>query len=253
MSTIDFRTLTVSEFNALTQSQFEAMPRGLVFRAPFIDDYDDVVSGISGTTNGDPQLLGSGDVPPGLSGGVLLDGDDYITYGDITSLITLSDPWSISIWAKQTGSGDNDQDIIWTISDTADNDNVRLGILGDNLKIGSASETPGIGTTVLTEDGIWRMYTVVWDGTDFTAYINDTLEYDTTPSGSNWQGSTDFSIGQAYSAANDNDWTGSLADPRLYDHALTLQEIQALWAAAMPVTQTGWRNRRGFRDRSDWR
>jgi hypothetical protein len=77
--------------------------------------------------------------------------------------------------------------------------------------------------------------TVLYSGSDFEIYINGKLDAISTYSGSILSTNINFLIGQILPGNNQTNFKGVLDDIRIYDYALSFQEIRALYDFATSV------------------
>ena len=82
--------------------------------------------------------------------------------------------------------------------------------------------------TGLTLNSLYNV-TTVYDGSDYEIYINGKLDALSTFSGSILQTNIDFMIGQVLPGNNQYNFKGVLDDIRIYNYALSFQEIRILY------------------------
>jgi len=82
---------------------------------------------------------------------------------------------------------------------------------------------------------IWYHVVGLYDGSDFNIYINGTLEGHTTFSGKILTTTIDLMIGQVLPNNSTYNFKGTIDDIRLYDYALTANEIQALYGETSAI------------------
>ena len=112
----------------------------------------------------------------------------------------------------------------WKVSIT--NEGVRWTIKTDTTANNGVKDLDS--QTQLVLDSLY-MVTVLYDGSDFEIYLNGILD-----ASSNWGGlilptTIDLSIGQHLPGNNNYNFKGILDDIRIYNRALTLQEIQDIY------------------------
>jgi len=78
---------------------------------------------------------------------------------------------------------------------------------------------------------------VLYNGSDLEIWLNGKLDAFGSWSGSLLQTSIDMTIGQALPSNGDFNFNGVLDDVRLYDYALSIQEIQNLHNQGTPITR----------------
>ncbi len=88
--------------------------------------------------------------------------------------------------------------------------------------------------TELTLNSLYNV-TTVYDNSDYEIYINGKLDALSTFSGSILQTNIDFMIGQVLPLDNRYNFKGVLDDIRIYNYALSFQEIRALYDFATSV------------------
>ena len=177
-----------------------------------------------GAINGDPQWTDGYELS-----GLEFDGaGDYVNingYKGITAVDGVQQPFTIACWIKTTGDGEM---VTWGSSPAGQRLSFRLD--GGNLRTEHGSGNL-IGNTPVN-DGRWHhVALVVAEGA--ALQVPQTLLYvdgraDLTFSGSdtayNLTADTDVSIGRR-ATSNDRFFPGSMDDVRIYDKALTAEEI----------------------------
>jgi hypothetical protein len=94
--------------------------------------------------------------------------------------------------------------------------------------------------TELTLNSLYNV-TTVYDGSDYEIYINGKLDALSTFSGSILQTNIDFMIGQVLPGDNRYNFKGVLDDIRIYNYALSFQEIRNLYDITTIVDEQ-WNN-----------
>jgi hypothetical protein len=125
-------------------------------------------------------------------------------------------PLSHGSWEKRWKVSITNKHIRWTIRRT------------DNVNKDLDSETE------LEIDSLYNI-TVLYNGSDYEIYINGNLDALSTFSGSISQTNIDFMIGQVLPLDNRYNFKGVLDDIRIYNYALSFQEIRALYDFATSV------------------
>ena len=163
-----------------------------------------------------------------LNSAYLFDGiNDYIQVGNSSSLnfeysitvnfwIKVSDFFDREAYPLSQGNWENR----WKISIT--NRRIRWTVKTDVGIKDLDSETE------LILDSLYNV-TALYDGVDFEIYINGRLDALSTFSGSILQTNIDFMIGQVLPGNNQYNFKGVLDDIRIYDYALSFQEIKDLY------------------------
>jgi len=179
--------------------------------------------GRNGTFNGDPAW-----VTGWYGGGLELDGDDYVDTGYTENLAT----WTIAIWvaspAAPSTSGspsgplhrENNYQFNWNHSSGGWPATVAANIGGwTNASLGTL------------EANTWYHLCGTFDGTALKAYTNGVLISTTGASGTPSSDSNTMKLGRH--AANAQYFTGTIDDARVYNRALTLEEIQLVMAGGI--------------------
>ncbi|MCF7812710.1 carbohydrate binding domain-containing protein [Candidatus Gracilibacteria bacterium] len=164
--------------------------------------------------------------------------DDYIEIGDKSELDFNTGSFSVTAWIKDSGSGGH-----WFVKRESGSTNAgyELGIDGTN---GSLSWYLNDGTSAIADtadttsasDGTWHHVGIVFDRTNnqIRRYVDGTATGTVSNFGS--LGSIDnafrASIGARLGSSPDNEFTGSIANLRIYDRALAASEVSDLYNGA---------------------
>jgi hypothetical protein len=203
---------------------------GLVAHYPFDGDYKDYSgNGNDGIPKGSMAFTDAE-----LGKGASFDGKSWIEVSDSNSL-DLSTALTFSVWLYKQDAGTGGWAVVFSKGDTSAQDsNSPYALLhsyyGKYPSIGLVKNNYRgiIGSTAKTNFSVWYLLTVTWDGADIKYYINgelkDTKEWvGTLPNsdsklliGSDPPGSTEY-------------FRGVMDDLRIYDHALSGDEIKALY------------------------
>lgn len=190
--------------------------------------------GHTGTQNGGITYGATGKVGTAIS----FDGvDDYISNSNTTNDFTITSPWTINCWVYTTTTA-MDTAPACSINKLSTNDRIGIGTDtgGTKIKIISNGETAGQGGTFTTS--AWHMFTMTYDGTQISAWLDGQYSYSVTPSGSNWQSATDFTVAHNGFTSNSYDfWNGLVDEARLYNRELSAIEIQSLYELKSNQTQ----------------
>ena len=161
--------------------------------------------------------------------------DDYIDAGSGSSLNLGTGGFTISAWIKMAVGAD-DSSIMGNKSTPTNNLGYGFGVYYDDIffKCSNGAASQYIQGVTNVKDGIWHHVVLVRDSSNPKAYLDgkdDTLAgaacktMDITNSSS-------LSIGSALSGEY---FDGSLADVRIYNYALTAEEIKDLYGSYNPV------------------
>ena len=142
-----------------------------------------------------------------------------------TAAVTGNNTYAISVWVKPTAYGNTKGIVGWGLWGTNSNANaIRLTSTGIN-------HYWWYNDLVVTKaglaDGFWHSIIAQFNGTTRSIYVDGALVGSDTPVGHNAT-ANDVNIGVTYGTEY---FTGSIDDVRIYDKALQVYEIQALYGA----------------------
>ena len=154
--------------------------------------------------------------------------DDYIDCGNDASLDVGTENFTVAVWVKKGATNPNNSGIISTFTSVgwflevpnADSSTLRL-----LAKSSTSDYWDKTITNVLTTD-TWVHLAVVMDrSANGILYINGIFkqEWDLTAYGGDFSGG-DLNIGR-----RTNSWNGSLSNPKIYNRALSTEEIELLY------------------------
>ena len=145
---------------------------------------------------------------------------DSAISGSLRNIIGAGQTGGATYWYLRKNASDNIEFVVRTIA-------------------GSPYYVTVTGSTVLNSDQ-WYHAAVSWDGTDITLYLNAASEatsgattfYFGGGPGTEWP-----TIGSYYRGATTQSalWDGEIAQPCIFDHALTSDQITALYNSGTPV------------------
>lgn len=162
--------------------------------------------------------------------------NDYVEVPGATSL----EPNTISVamWVNATSTGN-----IQLLADTShgpgtNNNGWALQIQANNrasFAYGNGSTFPEVGSSSIVADGTFHHVVGTLDGSDLRMYVDGVFEssvaYTGTPGDSTANGGN-IRLGNHYLFSRPVN--GLIDEVRIYDHALSLSEVQALAGAAVP-------------------
>ncbi len=160
-----------------------------------------------------------------IDGSLSLNGTS--TYAETTSLSQMptgSSPVSVCGWAK-SGSTSSGYHIIASLGSPAANQGIWIGRIGDDLGAGAYASTSITKNDVFT-DSQWHHITLTYDGQTFKLYEDAVLAGQVNNSSMNLNPSV-LRVGRQTNA-NPEFWSGGIDDVRVYDHALSVAEIQTI-------------------------
>ena len=196
------------------------------------------ISGLGGTTIsgsilGDPQVSNEAFVFDG-SGDAIVSG--------ATSL-TGNPPLSYSVWFKTNSIISSGSNSIVMIGYAASTESIGFRIVSPaeggtyRFYVYGGATNESITTTIVPELGIWTHATVVYDGLNSKLYIDGqfTLRNTNTSTTLNLDSGAKVALGNYITAngaleGNTRDYDGSIANFRLFNRALTSDEIYQLYA-----------------------
>jgi hypothetical protein len=159
--------------------------------------------------------------------------NDYVQVAGITSSFTIANPWTLNCWGKLDTAGLELPEVCGLHDAGSEHDGPKIGGNnatdgGDEIKITTFGETPGNGSTFSI--GEWHMFTMIWDGTKFNAYLDGVFDYAVTPTGSDWKLADDLRMGHEHDTGTADDfWDGLIDEVRVYNRALSADEIKRLY------------------------
>jgi hypothetical protein len=223
-SSLSLGILLVAMFQAGAVGQFSANTDSSLVGFWTLDDgsgttaVDSSPNQNNGTFYGDPEWVA------GWYGGALaLDGDDYVDTGYTENLAT----WTISVWvtspAAPSTSGspsgplhrENNYQINWDHSSSGWPGSVAVNV--------GSWYSASLGTL---QANTWYNLCGTFDGTSLKAYTNGVLITTTSASGTPSSESNTLKLGRHGASAQY--YTGTVDDARVYNRALTLEEIQVV-------------------------
>jgi hypothetical protein len=199
----------------------------------------------SGTTASDASgngrngtLSGCSWVASGLGGALQLDGvDDYVSVPDAAAL-RLTGDMSIALWFRYDNAVKNWQRLLG--KGTSDARNYGLWVEGEDHRLMFQQQDANGDYCVCTHStvgaGAWYHAAATVSGSDIKLYVNKVLVASGTRSGGPVTSTEPLVMGHVDGTAHD--WLaffdGKLDDARLYDHALSQAEVDAIYDAGSP-------------------
>jgi hypothetical protein len=203
---------------------------GLVAYYPFEsgDARDEAVGGLPGALVGDARI-----VPDPDRGLVLaLDGDgDYVDCGNDLRF-DLEEVLSIAAWVKVRASRRAWQSIVtkgesaWRLHCNGLTDTLRLSCAGPNTQEGQDFWL-GAMAGIAMADGHWHHIVGVYDGSRFSLYVDGALSAYREASGRLATNGYPVCIGENYEQQGSY-WNGWIDDVRIYNRALSAEEVARL-------------------------
>ena len=193
--------------------------------------YDRSGNGNDGTLNGDPQWVA------GKIGGALgFDGrGDYVDCGNDASL-DITDKVTIAVWVKTNDAGNGQHNPYVTKGDCSYaikhhiSNSIEFFIYDDGDW--HVVHFPVDGSF----NDVWHHLAGTYDGTNLKLYIDGTLEATTAYTGS--IANNVFSVNIGRNAQTERFYKGAIDDVRIYNRALTQDEIAAIYACEITSETT---------------
>ena len=208
---------------------------GLIF---YVDAANDKSYPETGTTwfdlsgnNYDGTIAGSPTFSSSNLGIFEFDGtNDYINFGDITTLDNLQD-FSCEVWFKKSDDSNTTSD--WLVAHGAGGEgssNQGFSFFGNLTEINWSTNKGGVRKTVDTSTDVDKWYHVVGTLEDGVTngqkiYLNGELKDSITPASGDVSNTFGLTIG-GYTPINTERWYGNIALVKIYNKALTEEEIQ---------------------------
>ena len=150
-----------------------------------------------------------------------LGGSDYVVIDAVADDITDNDI-TLCLWLK---TSDNDAELI-AINTSSSGNVMRLAIDSGSLVI-DVSDPQGHSTTPI-DDGEWHFMTYVRSGSTGYIYV-DGVQENSSAASFNFSASNLWSIGQEWDSGGPSGFLNGIVDEvRIYDRALTDEEVQAV-------------------------
>jgi hypothetical protein len=105
---------------------------------------------------------------------------------------------------------------------------------------GIGSMTPSPGYTPYIQTNQWYSVIVTYDGTTARLYINCELKHTVTQGGLTFNNADDLFIGKTFAAAFPYWVNGDIDEVRIYDRALTVDEVNVLGGCITPFACNNW-------------
>lgn len=209
---------------------------GLAGHWTFDETDGDVAKDSSGNDN-DGEITGDPEWVPGKIGGALeFDGDDFVNCGNGDSL-QIQDQITIAFWF-QVDAFINTWEAFLAKGDNSYRTS-RGGGTGNATHMGISGTTVGGGNgwfngTQIVTGGDWHHMTAIYDGEEGRIYIDGELDMTSPGSGKINISAHNFYIGENAQATG-RFFHGLLDDIRIYNRALTEEEIEMVMKGSMAV------------------
>ena len=216
----------VSSASAALEAHYQFEDGGGGTAMDMVGGHDGTLSSSVGWTTGAPS--------PGLNpaGGLSFPGAS----GDVNNIVNLGNwdhsgaggEWSIAMWINWTGGGDYKETLI-TKRDGFNSSDMSFELLIKGSSIYVRSQSPYLQYYSASIDtGVWTHLAFVYNGSELSIYKNSTwfmTEVFGQGTGGTYPGT--FYLGNNFDAHGES-FAGDMDDVRIYSHALTAAEINAL-------------------------
>jgi hypothetical protein len=202
--------------------------------------YDSSDNSNDGTLTGGPVWTADSSPLAGGGGSLKFDGvDDYVSVDNDASLKPTS-AIAISAWIKcDNPSSGTFRYIIDQDSPNYSGKGYSLYFSTNNsLYFTTRSTAANVSSILGTVDGNWHFLVATWDGTNQKVYLNGVLK-DTDPRTSNIEYRTDnypFTVGTK-SQSSDFYFNGSIDEVRIYNRAVSAEEVRYHYNKGGPVAE----------------
>jgi hypothetical protein len=175
--------------------------------------------------NGNNGTLTNGPTFSSANGGsIVFDGNnDHATLGSPSKLTALfgTNTVSVDVWLRRSANIDGQR----IVFDSGTSENIQIDCISNQLafSIGTPSAVRSLRSVSLDLD-IWYNYIGVYNGSTITTYLNSIQSSQVSQSGNIATDSGGFFIA-AYTSSGWN-FPGRIAIVKVYNRALTIQEIQ---------------------------
>jgi len=221
-------------FNPTAYNHLHPLSRGLVALYPFWEGNGDRLQDLTLNKNhGDlvgPKWVGS-------ERGFVLDFDgtnDYVTFGDLAIVDTaLAGNFHINVWFNSSFSADT-QMIVSKRIESGDQEGFHIMLRTTGLIRGSFDTGAGFlnldQVSSAVNDGDWHMASFGREGSTVSLYVDGIFEASGTLSGSGASSEVlDIGRRNTWAAPNEDFFNGMIDDLRIYDRALSSEEVKQLF------------------------
>lgn len=217
--------------NRLTPLEDDCTHQGLALWLPLNGTIDDMSGGETVLT-----AVGSPATTNGVKGvansAYAFDGSNDIMYVDTSSVPTQLERFTVSLWMKGTGGGGTDY--ACGVYRSADN-SIGASIFwigtntGQNISVAANGNFTQGASGIVANTSTWRNVVLVYAGGYQTGYVDGVQRTDTNIGTiTNNPDNNRISIGACRNSAY-RDLTGAIDDVRIYNRALTAQEVTNLF------------------------
>ncbi|MHB8581512.1 MAG: LamG-like jellyroll fold domain-containing protein, partial [Ignavibacteriaceae bacterium] len=221
---IDSLEVEVRDLSALTTGDLMAY-------YPFDGNANDVSgNNNNGTNNG---AISTSDRFGNLNRAYYFDGKTSYILVQSSPSLNFQNAITLDFWMRISAFNGNEQ---YVISQGSYNSRLKVSIIPNNLLRWTIKTNSTINGGIIDLDsetklstGIWYNVTVLYSGSDYEIYLNGNLDSFSSWSGLLLQTNIALTFGQELPNNNSYNFNGSLYDIRIYDYALTPQQILNLY------------------------
>jgi len=188
----------------------------------------DAIGSHHGTVRGNPLWLPAGGM---VDGALRFDGvGDYVDCGNDPAF-NLTDGITVAAWIKVDAFDKDYQAIVtkgnsaWRIERNAKTNAIEFAC--NSLSRGGVSQLRNVAGNVPVNNGQWHHVTGTYDGSKLCVYVDGVLDASVTTPGRTATNNYSVCIGEN-SQNQGRYWKGMIDDVRIYNRALTAQEVSAL-------------------------
>jgi len=184
----------------------------------------------NGTING---AVPTSDRFGNLNGAYYFDGKTNYISVPSSATLNFQNAITINFWMKVSAFNGNEQ---YVLSQGSYNNRLKISIIPNNLLRWTIKTTSTKNNGVIDLDsetklttGVWYNVTALYSGADYEIYINGNLDSFSSWSGSLLQTNIALTFAQMLPTDNSYNFNGTLDDIRIYDYALSPQQILNLY------------------------
>lgn len=160
--------------------------------------------------------------------------DDHVVIGN-NALLEGFTELTLSAWVYPTNNGDDSISRIISKPDAATADDYALGYGGfanpDTIAFRITTNNgavTAVGGSIIPQN-IWSLVTGVWDGSELRTYLNTSLQATAAQTGTTDITGESLTLGSHLNDLVTRDFPGRIDEARIYNRALSVDEIQQLY------------------------
>ena len=154
--------------------------------------------------------------------------NQYIALGNVLNFAT--SPYTVSMWAQHRLLAGGWYTRMFSVEGNSGTcASIATDVNNNNLISFAVNTKVGLGVSV-TNASQWHYYTMTWDGTTMTVYVDGVKQGTSSATGGTFNCLSTVDIGR-YAAAAMDYYSGSIDDVRIYNRALSATEVKQLYNA----------------------